>query len=526
MIVTISPGTYQSPNDKNLPPLAFRGGKLIFNLNAKRLQADGSFTIDQQKILKASFNLPKFKLDKPLIPKQRLLGKINLQINSLDFLKNLSKDVENPQGKINAILKADGTVKNPNLQGTISLTNGALLLPKLNIHLNPIEFSVRTQNKKWQAEGFLAESGHRLFLKGEGEFSPILTGSLKAEGNSFPLIKTAEYNVDASLQLALNFNPQAWEIQGSITVPQAKLQPFSFNSTVNLTEDAIFVKDTPETKTPRNLSADVEVIMGKDVVLDVKGLQGYLDGSIHVKQIPMGEPFAVGELYIRDGKYQAYGQKLSIEEGEFSFSGGPINNPGVRIRAIRTFTNTTANFAGSNQLFDFNPKNIQPLDFGDKTTVGIEISGRLNSTKIKLFSIPSSLSEADILSMLILGKPASQASTSGGQLLLTALSSMNLDSGTKGTQIIDQLKQTLGLDFNVENTSEYNQKTNQMTDGTAFVVGKSLTNRLYLSYNIGLLQEDVNVLTLKYLLNQFFSLQVTTSDSGSGVDLIYTHSKG
>ena len=152
------------------------------------------------------------------------------------------------------------------------------------------------------------------------------------------------------------------------------------------------------------------------------------------------------------------------------------------------------------------------------------MSGRLNAHKIKLFSIPANLSQSDILSMLLLGKPASQASQSGGQLLLAAISSMNLDSGTKGLQLLSQLKQTLGVDFNVQNNTRYNQPTTQAGGNTAFVVSKSLTKRLFLSYNIGLLQNDSNVFTLKYLLNKFFSIQVNTSDSGSGLDLLYTHS--
>jgi translocation and assembly module TamB len=90
---------------------------------------------------------------------------------------------------------------------------------------------------------------------------------------------------------------------------------------------------------------------------------------------------------------------------------------------------------------------------------------------------------------------------------------------------MDQLQHTLGLDFDIQNNTTYNQKTNQAVDNTSLVVGKSLTKRIYISYNIGLLQTDSNVLTLKYLLNKYFSLQVNASDSASGLDLLYNHSK-
>lgn len=127
--------------------------------------------------------------------------------------------------------------------------------------------------------------------------------------------------------------------------------------------------------------------------------------------------------------------------------------------------------------------------------------------------------------MLVLGRPASQANKAGGQLLLAAISSMNIGTGTNGAQLMDQLKKNLGFDFNVQTNSNYNLVTNQVSDNTALVVGKSISKRVYLSYNVGLSQADPNVLTLKYLLNKFLSIQVTSSDAGNGIDVLYTSNK-
>ena len=156
--------------------------------------------------------------------------------------------------------------------------------------------------------------------------------------------------------------------------------------------------------------------------------------------------------------------------------------------------------------------------------MGVEVSGPITDPKIQLFSNPAILSQADALSMLVLGRPASQANQAGGQLLLAAISSMNLGTNSNGTQLIEQLKQNLGFDFNVKTNTNYNQLTNQVSDSTAFVVGKSLSKRLYLSYNVGLSQTDPNVLTLKYILNKFLSIQVSSSETGNGIDFLYSSS--
>ncbi|WP_165474678.1 translocation/assembly module TamB domain-containing protein [Legionella nagasakiensis] len=524
LTLTMTPGIYQSTLDKTLPPLRFQGGQLTANLSATGLKAAGHMQIDRHKQLDFNGQLPEFRLDDIDATKQTIQGTLNLHIDSLDFLAGVSPAIEKPHGRLDLKLSAEGKLNNPIVKGDITLNKASVFLPKLNLALSPIQAKLLTHGTQWTATGSIGAQSKTLTMEGKGAFAPEMNGSITINGEQFPIVQTSEHKVHVSPSLSLDFKPDLIDIKGTILVPSANLKPINFSSSIDLTDDAVFVSDKQETS-PFNINADIELKMGQQVALDVKGLHGFLDGALKIRQIPQSEPFAVGELTIRDGKYQAYGQDLTIEEGQLIFTGGKISNPGIRLRAVRYFKNATANFASSNELFDFSSGNIQSINLGNKTTVGIEVSGRVDSPEIKLFSIPANLSQADILSMIILGKPASQASRSGGQLLLTAISAMNLDSGTKGLQLLDQLKQTLGFDFNIQSTSQYHQETNEVTDSTAFVVGKAITNRLYLSYNIGLFQEDSNVLTLKYLLNKFFSIQVTASDSGSGMDLLYTHSK-
>ncbi|MGL6030368.1 MAG: translocation/assembly module TamB domain-containing protein, partial [Legionella sp.] len=247
---------------------------------------------------------------------------------------------------------------------------------------------------------------------------------------------------------------------------------------------------------------------------------------VHLKQIPQGPINATGELNVTKGDYKAYNQNLDIEQGELFFTGGAIDNPGINVRAIKKINASASSITGTNQLLDFNSSNLQNANLSGSITVGVEVTGRLAEPKIQLFSNPAILSQADILSMLVLGRPASQANKAGGQLLMTAISSMNLTGKSSGgTQLLSQLKKSTGLDFDVQTNSNYNLATNQMNDSTGFVVGKSLSERMYLSYTMGLSQSDPNVLTLKYLLNKFFSIQVSSSTTSNGIDFLYTSTK-
>ncbi|STX29506.1 periplasmic protein [Legionella beliardensis] len=520
--LTIGRGQFKNPE---LSKLTFEGGNITAMLDDKQLQATGNLSLDQAKKLFLTLNLPHFNYFKGNLKQQKIDANIKLLINSLAFLNDLTPIINNLQGQLGANLKVAGTIGRPVIDGEVQLTKAGVAVPSMGIDLNPIEITLQSSNKKWQAKGEIFSHGSPLNISGNGEFAPTIKGMIHLKGEQIPFIASKEYLIDVSPDLSFDFTPSDLKMRGRILVPKATIKPQTFSNSVSLTDDAVFV-DKKESTNPFNIDTDIKVEMGDQVMLAVKGLQGYLIGAINLRQIPPGPLTATGELNVKEGKYQAYGQDLTIEKGQLLFTGGLIDNPAIQVRAIRKFNNTANTMSGSNSWFDFNSANLQTLDFGKKTTVGIAVSGRLNNPKVELFSVPATLSQADILSMLLLGRPANQADKSGAQLLLAAVSALNLDSSHSGPQLLSQLKQSLGIDFNLENNIQYDQKTNQSTDNTTLVLGKSLSKRLYLSYNVGLSSKtDTNVLTLKYLLNKFFSVQVNASTSGSGIDLFYTHQK-
>ncbi|WP_231861903.1 translocation/assembly module TamB domain-containing protein [Legionella hackeliae] len=523
MHLTIQPGHYRF-DEETTSNLQFLGGQINANLTPKKLVLNGKLTIDKDKNLTMAFQLPNLQFERNGLTKQAIAGNLQLNVNSLSFLQNLSSEISKSEGQLNAVLKASGTLTKPFIEGKINLKKGQLSLPNFGLDFHTIQMNLQSQNQHWKTEGSLITNNTQLTMHGQGTFDPRITGAIHLDGDDLTLINTPEYLVNISPKLTLELTPNALTVKGTVVIPKAQIKPQSFTNSVSLSEDVVF-EGNEKSANPLHINTDVRLEMGDDVSLSVKGLKGFLTGAIHLHQLPQEPLNATGELAIKDGKYQAYGQDLTIEQGQLIFTRGSGLNPGIQVRAIRRVKNTGSMFSGSNQLLDFNPSNLQNTNFGRKTTVGIDVTGRLTSPKIELFSIPSTLSQADILSMILLDRPVSQANKAGGQLLLAAMSSMNLGSGANGTQLVEQLKQTLGVDVNVESNQQFDVKSNQMTEKTSVVVGKSLSKRLYVSYNYGLAKTDSNVVTLTYLLNKFFSLQVNSSLTGSGIDLLYTHRK-
>ncbi|MCW8385249.1 translocation/assembly module TamB domain-containing protein [Fluoribacter dumoffii] len=524
LLLTLAPGYYQVPDNDTLPRLQFRGGTLKAILSPKQLQGSGIITIDEHKLLNMDFKLPGFALDTGLKENQPINSNVSLEIKSLDFLEKISPEITKLKGQLVASLKLRGTLQRQIIESQITLSKTSFSMPKLGINIDTLEMNGRAKGRFWETSGTIGSAGHYLSLTGKGNLNPKFSGEFALEGNDFPLIQTSEYKIHISPKLTLNLTPKTL-LSGSILIPYAEIKPRSFHNSISLPDDIVYKrKEKPAPSfTPIN-NMDIDLEMGKEVAVDVKGLKGHLDGSLHLKQSGESSINAYGELSVKDGMYKAYGQDLAIQQGELIFT-GPVSNPGINLRAAKKISTTPNTMASTSQLLDFNSTNLQNINYGETMILGVEVTGRLVRPKIQLFSEPAVLSQADILSMLVLGRPAKMASKAGGQLLLAAISSMNLGSSTNSLQLLEQLKQTAGIDFNVQTNTNYNQVTNTSSDTTSFVVGKSISKRLYLSYNIGLSQTDTNMLTLRYLLNRFFSIQISNSDTGSAIDFLYTSNK-
>ncbi len=524
MDLTLNPGHYKMPDDMPMPTLDYLGGTVHIVLSPQSLSGKGVLALDKNKELKVNFKLPQYNLAQGISSDQPLSGELSLVLNSLDFLQNLTPEISNPRGQLTASIKTTGTIGKAQIESKLNLTKAGITLPALGLVLNAIDLTVVGKKKHWEATGFLGSEDKKLTILGKGPLDSI-AGEFTIQGADFPLAKTQEYQINVSPQLKLNVTPTSLNITGSILVPSAHIKPQTFNNSLTLSDDVVYKTKEVAQPSAFNTSMNVKVEMGNQVELTFKGLHATLAGIVNVTELPQGPINAKGELSVKEGEYKAYGQDLDVEQGQLLFTGGRLDNPGISLKASKVINNSPSTTSGSNQLFDFNTNNIQNVNLGSSIKVGVEVTGRLTAPKILLFANPSILSQADILSMLILGRPANQANKAGGQLLLAAISSMNLGTGTNGAQLLEQLKQNLGFDVNVQTISNYNQQTNQVTDSTAFVVGKSLSKRLYLSYNVGLTQTDPNVLTLKYLLNKFLSIQVSNSKTGNGIDLLYSRSK-
>lgn len=134
------------------------------------------------------------------------------------------------------------------------------------------------------------------------------------------------------------------------------------------------------------------------------------------------------------------------------------------------------------------------------------------------------MSQANILSYLLLGYSNSSSTAGNTDLLIRALGAIDLKSqGLLGKEnIASQIKSGLGLnELGVESETTVDALGNPLDKQSAFVVGKSLSRHFYVRYSFGLLT-PVNVFELRYLFNENWAIQTDSSSLGNGADILYT----
>lgn len=190
------------------------------------------------------------------------------------------------------------------------------------------------------------------------------------------------------------------------------------------------------------VAMDIDVEVGREKLsFSGFGLTANLLGHVHI-----GDNMDTrGELSLADGRYRAYGQRLTIRRARLLFA-GPIDQPYLDIEAIRQV---------------------------DDVIAGIRLSGSAEQPTTQVFSEPA-MSQEQALSYLILGRPLGNTGEDNNMLAQAALG-LGL-AGSAG--ITGSLASGLGIE-------DFQLDTEGSGNSTSVVASGNLTERLSLRYGVG-----------------------------------------
>ncbi|WP_457577309.1 translocation/assembly module TamB domain-containing protein [Desulfomarina sp.] len=420
-----------------------------------------------------------------------LTGRMEVDSFDLGFAGAMTGFYVEPAGRLAGAFDFSGTLAQPVIEGKMTMGAEGVVLPNQGVTLKDVALSLSGEK-----DGLLfrvsAVSGKGQ-LEGTGRVrygdGPV-AANLDVKGENFLLFSLPEYEIEVSPDVNLFFSEDRGEIRGTVRIPRALITPEEMTSSVSVSNDVVLLnghEESEDTKWP--FFTNLNVFLGDEVEIDGYGLKGRLTGKLLVQDRPDSLLTAVGELDLVDGTFTIFGRSLDLKRGRVLFTGGPIDNPGIDVRAQKAVSAEEAR--------------------GDGYVVGVDVSGMVQDLQFHLFSDPF-MEDTEILSQLIVGHSLAGSSTEEGNLLGAAAEALGLKGGNT---LISNLTDILSVD-------DLHLEGSRAREDVSLVVGKRLSKDLYLGYDINMFNQS-GVFRVRYDLKHGFSIETRTSPESTGADLIY-----
>lgn len=413
-----------------------------------------------------------------------LNGRVAVSLPSLAPIAVFAPQLANVRGRAEANAEVRGTLQRPDISGRLHVADLAADIPAIGLRLkNGRIEATPAADGSFALTGGMESGEGKLAFDGRATMAGELNLNLK--GDRFLAADMAGAHVIVTPDLHFLRAERRMSLTGEVRVPKASinLQKLPRGERAPKASSDVVVVDAhtaEEEVAAIPLNADVTVIIGDEVELTGFGLQAKVDGRLQVIEAP-GEP-TLGSGQIRvQGTYKAYGQDLTIQQGQLLYASTPLDNPGLSISATRVV---------------------------EAVTAGLRIAGTAQTPQLTIFSDPA-MSQANALSYLVAGKPLDDIGSGEGDAVQAAARSLGTAAGGL---LAKNVGRRLGVD-------EVGVKDEEMIGGAALTVGQYLSPRLYLSYGVGLF-EPGEVVTLRYKLKKDFSVQAQAGpkDTRAGVE--------
>ena len=394
----------------------------------------------------------------------RLIGLLPLLVDTID----------NAAGDVAVDFAVAGRVGAPLLEGEARLSNGSLDFYQANLRLRQLSSTIRLRDSGLTLKAAGKAGDGTLDIDGRLRWlDRQLNGELTLKGENLLVADVPEARIHASPDLRFVLDGRQMNVTGRVEIPEARITPADTAGAVLVSTDERIVRaEDQEGDSGRfEVITDVSVTLGRKVHISAYGLRGTVAGTVRARTAPRQATVASGEFEIVNGVYEAYGKELEVERGKLLFTGGPITDPGVDLRATRDLPGYE---------------------------VGVIARGPLRRPQLTLFSEPG-LPQHQIASMLLVGRSSIQEDPG------------NVDESVGmteqgGAMLAGQLGKYVGLD-DVGLTQDDDA-------GTELVIGKYLSPRFYVSYGISLV-EEINTLKLRYTIGDRWTISAESGDENA-----------
>ncbi len=442
-------------------------------LTPKRIDTDLNFVGARLGELMLQAQINPIPASKPISGSFRLTGL------DLSVARPFVPMVETLTGHLNGSGTLSGGLLAPQVNGNLVLSDGEVSGPELPVSLEALQMRAAITGEAVQLNGnWKSGKSGQGSLNGNIGWGDALTMNLALKGSQLPVTVEPYAVLDVAPDLNITMHGERLSIAGKVLVPKGEITIRELPpSTVKVSDDTVIVgHQTEEGKAPLAMAMDIDVIVGQDkLAFSGFGLTANVQGQVHI-----GDNMDTrGELWLNDGRYRAYGQRLTVRRARLLFA-GPIDQPYLDIEAIRQT---------------------------DDVIAGIRLSGSAEQPTTQIFSEPA-MSQEQALSYLVLGRPLSTTGEDNNMLAQAALG-LGL-MGSSG--VTTSLANNLGIE-------DFQLDTQGSGNATSVVASGNLSEKLSLRYGVGVF-EPANTIALRYKLSKKVYLEAA-SGVASSLDIFY-----
>jgi translocation and assembly module TamB len=279
-------------------------------------------------------------------------------------------------------------------------------------------------------------------------------------------------------------------IQGKIQLHDStvNLDDMPLHQGTSTSDDEIIMNEQGQPiskeKAVSNLSYDVKIGFADKVQVNVQNSELFLGGELQLVQTTENpEMQAFGKVKLRKGHINLdSSNQIQIDESSFIFS-GVIANPALDVNLYRVV---------------------------DQTTARLNITGNASQPQFVFYSKPA-LSQGRIINLLVFGRSGDMSKEPNYESqVLSAFYKLGIQNNTP---VLNTLTSSLGIQdvyFDVQG-----QKVSSL------LVGRALTDKLYIRYAKDLTGQQNNAVQLFYQLTNKWLLKTNSGNENSSVDVIY-----
>jgi autotransporter translocation and assembly factor TamB len=445
-------------------------------------------------------------------------GDSNLRIQSdglsPTFVSAFTKEIDNVQGTLSMDVVLRGPLQALAPNGTIQFQNGALRVRPVGLSLSELDLQANLTPGAIQIRRLAARSGSgqlsgtgRLAIKG----SSITAIAANLKTQDFQVMNTREYKANASGNLVASGNLQEPVVRGDLTV-KGTLRPdmgmlkgggkaAQDNTIVVVQNESQLAAPPAETEKGNGgkgaSAAQQEGSPFERLRLDVaaaisRGTWIYLDegsvevtGKLRIKKEPKEKLTVAGNIQGSHGWYSFQGRRFQMEKAELNFTGGSQIDPGLDIIARYKVS---------------------------QYQVDLVIGGYASKPTLTLRSNPS-LEQAEILSVLLFGKPTTDLSQGQKNTL------QNQALKTAANFITSDLRQSVAGKLGVD-TLELGAGDN--LSGGELSAGKYVTQDVFVSTKQQIGGEKQQEYSVEYDIAPNWQIKSSTNPQGdSGIDIFW-----